>query len=121
MPGAGDLIRDEANPEWRASASLTWDYGPWRSGLLVSYIGSVEDRDIVLADGTVFEVDSWTTASLYVQREFDTGILRDSSLRIGARNITDEDPPFAANNFGFLGALHNPTGRYVYAQVSKRF
>ncbi|MBW3560342.1 MAG: TonB-dependent receptor, partial [Proteobacteria bacterium] len=121
VPGAGDLIRDEANPEWRGSATLTWTYGPWRSGLLVNYIGSVLDDDIVLADGTVFEVESWTTASLYVQRDFETGILRDSSLRIGARNITDEDPPLAANNFGFLGALHNPTGRYVYAQISKRF
>lgn len=121
VPGAGDLIGDEANPEWRASANLTWTYGSWRTGLFISHIGSVFDRGITLATGEPFEIESWTTASLYVQREFETGILADSSLRVGARNIMDEEPPLAANNFGFLGGLHNPLGRFVYAQVAKRF
>jgi outer membrane receptor protein involved in Fe transport len=44
-----------------------------------------------------------------------------SSVRVGVRNIEDKDPPLASNNFGYLGALHNATGRYWYATLSKRF
>ena len=35
--------------------------------------------------------------------------------------FTDETPPLADTNFGFLGELHSPQGRFVYVNVRKTF
>ena len=40
---------------------------------------------------------------------------------MGARNLFDKAPPLASNNFGFLGALHDPIGRFIYFQIGKDF
>ena len=42
-------------------------------------------------------------------------------VRIGARNLFDEVPPLADTNFGYLGDLHNPQGRFVSVNVHKTF
>jgi outer membrane receptor protein involved in Fe transport len=42
-------------------------------------------------------------------------------LRVGARNVFDEEPPLAEESFGYLGTLHSPQGRFVYARVRKTF
>jgi hypothetical protein len=40
---------------------------------------------------------------------------------VGARNLEDKAPPTTSTNFGYFGSLHNATGRYVYATVSRTF
>ncbi len=42
-------------------------------------------------------------------------------LRVGVRNIFDETPPLADTNFGYLGDLHSPQGRFAYVNVRKTF
>ena len=42
-------------------------------------------------------------------------------VRIGARNLFDEQPPLADSDLGFLGELHSPRGRVIYASIRKRF
>ncbi len=56
-----------------------------------------------------------------MQYEFDHDTDKPLRLRVGARNITDETPPLADTNFGFLGELHSPQGRFVYVNVRKTF
>ena len=74
-------------------------------------------------NGQLFEVDSWTTISLYGQYDFRRrdDILGGTSLRLGVRNIEDKIPPLTSSNFGYFGSLANATGRYVYATLSKTF
>lgn len=57
--------------------------------------------------------------NLYAQYRFKGGILDDTRVRIGARNIFDKDPPITAD--GYLGSLYVPYARYLYASIGKRF
>lgn len=123
VTAAGNQIGVNGNPEWRGSASLTWRQKQWRAGVFVNYVGSVTDTGPAPVNGRLFEVDSWTTVSLYGQYEFDRkqAILGGTSLRLGVRNIEDKIPPLTSSNFGYFGSLANATGRYVYATLSKNF
>jgi outer membrane receptor protein involved in Fe transport len=120
--GAEDLIEQNGRPEWRWTASLTWRYGQFGAGWYTSYVGPVEDTSATLADGTRWEVASMQTHNFYFQYTFDTNDWADGTrIRFGARNIFDEQPPLADSDLGFLGELHSPRGRVVYAQIRKRF
>ena len=123
VTAAGNQIGINGNPEWRGSASLTWRQQQWRAGLFVNYVGSVFDTGPAAVNGQLFEVDSWTTMSVYGQYDFRRrdDILDQTSLRLGVRNIEDKDPPVTSTNFGYFGSLANATGRYVYMTLSKSF
>ena len=123
VTAAGNQIGINGNPEWRGSASLTWRQKQWRAGMFVNYVGSVFDTGPAAVNGQLFEVDSWTTISLYGQYDFRRrdDILDQTSVRLGVRNIEDKDPPVTSTNFGYFGSLANATGRYVYVTLSKSF
>lgn len=121
VDGAEGLLRQNGNPRWRLSSSLTWRLGNFGAGIFARYVSSVLDTGATLDDGTQFVVDDWAYANVYVQYTFDDGPLDDTRLRLGVRNITDEDPPLADSSFGYLGGLHSSRGRYWYASVRKRF
>lgn len=123
VTAAGNQIGINGNPEWRGSASLTWRQQQWRAGMFVNYVGSVFDTGPAAVNGQLFEVDSWTTMSVYGQYDFRRrdDILDQTSLRLGVRNIEDKDPPVTSTNFGYFGSLANATGRYVYVTLSKSF
>lgn len=123
VTAAGNQIGINGNPEWRGSASLTWRQQQWRAGLFVNYVGSVFDTGPAAVNGQLFEVDSWTTMSVYGQYDFRRrdDILDQTSLRLGVRNIEDKVPPVTSTNFGYFGSLANATGRYVYVTLSKSF
>ena len=66
-------------------------------------------------------MQDWTTHNLYVQYEVEKGPLSGTRLRIGARNITNEEPPLANERFGYDGRLHSNRGRWWYATIRKEF
>ncbi len=116
----GDQLRVNGKPEWKWTGTATWRMGPWQVGGAVIYTGSVLDTGFLATDGTPYEVDSQTVANLYVQyRMEDRGLLSDTRIRIGARNIFDKDPPLSSG--GFIGSLYNPYARYWYATLAKSF
>jgi outer membrane receptor protein involved in Fe transport len=46
----------------------------------------------------------------------------DGSIRVGVRNITNEDPPFASGDTGgWLSSLYQPIPRYWYVDLKKSF
>ena len=120
--GQGDLVRNFGRPEWRYTSSLTWRKDAWSAGWFTSYVGDVEDKQIVLTSTSQpWIIDDFQTHNLYVQYEFDQDSDKPMRLRLGMRNIFDEVPPLADTNFGYLGDLHNPQGRFVYVNVRKTF
>ncbi len=121
IDGANSLLLADGNPEWRGTASLTWRLGSWGAGVFARYVGEVNDTSATLSDGTPFRVEDWAYANVYVQYTFDDGPLDGTRLRVGVRNITDEDPPLADNNFGYIGDLHSNRGRSFYGSVRTRF
>jgi len=68
-------------------------------------------------------VDSTITANLYAEYAFDgsrfSEALAGSAVRVGVRNITDEQPPLASG--GYVGSVYQPYGRYWYASFRKSF
>ncbi|RXZ66416.1 TonB-dependent receptor domain-containing protein [Pelagerythrobacter rhizovicinus] len=121
VDGAEGLLRQDGNPRWRLSTSLTWRLGNFGAGVFGRYVSSVKDTGATLDDGTQWVVDDWAYANVYVQYTFDKGALDNTRLRLGVRNVTNEEPPLADSSFGYLGALHSSRGRYWYASIRKRF
>jgi len=121
VSGAADLIRQNGNPEWKSNVSATWSLGDWQVGYQGLYIGDVEQPRTVDANNNPWIVDSLTTHNLYGQYQINDWGLGSSTIRVGARNITDQEPPLAVGNFGYLGNIHSPIGRYVYTSLTHSF
>lgn len=121
--GVEDLIGQNGRPEWKFTASLTWDLGQWTSGWYTSYVSDFVDTSATYVDtDDYWVVDEWLTHNLYVQYEFDKGGPLDGArVRIGARNLFDEDPPLADDRFGYNGSVHSNRGRWWYASIRKSF
>ena len=126
VAGAGDLIKQNGRPEWRARVSIDWDYNQWGAGISANYVGDVIDTSTTATvDDEVIElpVDSFTTVNLYADYRFENkGILSDSRIRLGVRNLADEEPPLADElAHGYFGSLHSNRGRYFYVKLTKNF
>ena len=121
VAGQGNLVRDFGRPEWRYTSTATWRMNEWGAGWFTSYVGDVFDDQIVKATGEQWIIEDYQTHNLYVQYELDYDSESPTRLRLGMRNITAETPPLASTNFGYLGDLHSPQGRYVYFNVRKTF
>lgn len=117
--GAANLIERLGNPEWRGNLSATWYRDAWQIGFMALYTGEVLDERIRDANANPWVIDSHTTFNLYGQYSTSEWFGSNTSLRFGARNLTDEIPPLADG--GYLGNLHVPQGRYVYASITQSF
>jgi len=126
VKGVGDQILQDGSPEWRAKSSLNWKLNGWGAGVSIDYVSEFIDTstDVKIDDEKVFlPIDSFTTVNLYGSYSFsDGGILEGSYIRIGVRNIADEEPPVADNYWhGYSGDYHSNRGRYMYMNLSKTF
>lgn len=126
VAGAGDLLKQNGRPEWRSRVSLDWDYKQWGAGISMNYISEVYDTSTTATvDGEVVElpVDSFTRVNVYADYNFDEhSLFGDSRIRVGVRNIGDEEPPLADElAHGYFGALHSNRGRYIYMNLSTSF
>ncbi|MDO9521451.1 MAG: TonB-dependent receptor [Pseudohongiella sp.] len=120
VTGATDLIGQNGNPEWKWTLSATWSLASWQVGFMTQYIDSVVQNAVLDANLNPWLVDSLQTYNLYGQYAFD-GLFGGgkTTVKLGARNLTDRDPPLAQG--GYLGNIHQPVGRYVYAGVRHAF
>jgi outer membrane receptor protein involved in Fe transport len=123
VPGAESLIEQDGSPKVRASSTLTWRLNNWGAGLYSASVGGVDDTSARLADGTAWRLKPWITHNADVQYTFEggEGALDEVRVRLGARNITNEQPPLADSEGGYFGDLHSPRGRMVYLSVRTSF
>lgn len=122
VPGSQDRVQQNGRPEWRGNASMLWRNGPWGAGLFYNYVGEVIDTSVTGPNSEIFVVDPFETVSLYGEYTFEEWLGGDTRIRIGARNITDEEPPLA-DEFasGYFPSLHSNRGRYWYVDIRKEF
>ena len=122
----GSLIEDEFRPEWRSSLLATWRRDQWGAGLSANYVGEVFDPQTT-ADGDTADpgaplpVDSYVTVNVHGDYRFEGGFAEETRLRIGIRNLFDEEPPLADELLGYEGSLHSWMGTYVYADLNIHF
>ena len=126
VAGAGDLMLENGRPEWRAKASIRWRNKQWGAGINGNYVSEVLDTSTTATvNGEVAKlpVDSFARINAYVDYRFQgDGYLEDSKVRLGVRNLTDEEPPLADElAHGYFGSLHSNRGRYLYMNFSKSF
>lgn len=120
----GNIIRQNGQPEWRASGTVTWRHrSGFGAGVFVDYTSDFIDTGAGLdPNGDPFVVSEWTQTNAYVQYQVDDGgPLGGALIRIGANNIFDEDPPLADETNGYDAAYHSVRGRQVYFDVRKSF
>ncbi|MEL6666418.1 MAG: TonB-dependent receptor [Pseudomonadota bacterium] len=122
VPGSQDRVQQNGRPEWRGNASVVWRNGAWGAGLFYNYVGEVIDTSVTGPNSEIFVVDPFETISLYGQYTFEEWLGGDTRIRIGARNLTDEEPPLA-DEFasGYFPSLHSNRGRYWYVDIRKEF
>lgn len=122
VPGSQDRVQQNGRPEWRGNASMVWRNGAWGAGLFYNYVGEVIDTSVTGPNSEIFVVDEFETISLYGQYTIEEVLGGDTRIRIGARNITDEEPPLA-DEFasGYFPSLHSNRGRYWYVDIRKEF
>src|SRR3546814_21201573 len=97
-------------PKWRGSTSLTWKLGQFTAGAFANYVGSVVDDDISIG-GQKLLIDDYITANLYRQYDLKRGVIDGTQFRIGARNITHDQPPIDSSASGDMGSPHSPITR----------
>jgi outer membrane receptor protein involved in Fe transport len=120
LPNSSQLIAQDGRPEWKISTTFIWRKGPWRVGMSTQYVSEIEQPDLLSATGEPWVVDEQLVTNLYGQYEFeDAGLASGTTIRIGARDLTDEGPPLADG--GYLGSIHRPYGRSWYVNISKSF
>ena len=126
VSNVGNLIEQEFRPEWRATFLATWQRDRWGAGLSANYVGEVFDIQTT-ADGDTsnpgapLPVDSYTRVNLHADYTFAGGIAEETRLRVGIRNLFDEDPPLADEAYGYEGSLHSWMGRYAYISANILF
>jgi outer membrane receptor protein involved in Fe transport len=125
--GVGDQIKKNGSPEWKTRTSINWNMNQWGAGIAVNYVSGFIDTSTNYKDDageTIYlPVDSFTTIDVYASYEFsDSSSLEGTKIRLGARNIGDEEPPLADDFWhGYAGDYHSNRGRYVYLNLSKSF
>jgi iron complex outermembrane receptor protein len=103
-----------AVPRNRANVNLSWDMGRHGAAANIHYIGGYYNNDYVWVDGEqtdeFMRIGSHTTLDLQYSYRFE--ILRDATLRLGCKNVTDEDPPY--NQWPANEPFHDGRGRFFY-------
>ncbi len=124
VSNAGNLLGINSKPEWRASFDGSWRKDGWGVGTFVSYVSGTDWTSLVSNTGSYFRVPSWTTANVWVERDFGQrdGFLSGTTIRLTVRNVADRDPPFVPSTaLGYNSSIHNALGRGFYLRVTKKF
>lgn len=94
---------------------------------LAGFVNYVGDYRNTITTQQATPIASWTTVDLIGSYGCATceGLLRDLDISLGALNLANRAPPYAANANGFAvnydGANASPLGRYLFVQVGKRW
>jgi iron complex outermembrane receptor protein len=117
--GGGSYIRQNGKPDWKWTASATWSLDQVSIGVFTQYLSDVDETALLDSLGAPWIIDSQVTTNVYGQYAFTEGWAANTRLKLGVRNLTNEAPPLSSN--GYLGAMYQPYGRYVYASIRKSF
>ncbi|MDD9942602.1 MAG: TonB-dependent receptor [Myxococcales bacterium] len=104
-------------PVLRANFPLSWLFDGHAASLVVHHVGPVDDdKDVSVT------IDAMTTIDLQYGYTIEDWIGHSLTLRVGAINLLDQDPPVVASDqLGFDPEIHDPRGRMLYAKLTGEF
>ncbi len=120
VAGFADLLKQDGNQDEKHSAKLRWRMGDWGIGLSGYRLGSFYQDSLTLDDGTRYVIPSMTTYDATV--DYRTAVFdKNTRIRLGVKNLTDERAPLADRYFGYSSDAHTDYGRYAYLDVRVSF
>ena len=146
-PIVNNLLFSSGAAEWRSTSNVFWRNGPWNAGLGIYHVGETHDSGATTTQAvyeslgspsyitpfftqgrTVYRrvIDSFVSYNLSIGYQFDgsgNALLRDTRVRMGIINLTDKEPPLAADNFGYDPSVSQSllTGRSWNIQITRKF
>jgi hypothetical protein len=146
-PIVNNLLFASGAAEWRSTSNVFWRNGPWNAGLGIYHVGETHDSGATTTQAvyeslgspsyitpfftqgrTVYRraIDSFVSYNLSIGYQFDdsaNALLRDTRVRMGIMNLTDKEPPLAADNFGYDPSVSQSllTGRSWNIQITRKF
>jgi len=132
---SNNAISPGSIPEHKGYLSQLWQKGNWAATFTMNYISELQDDpNFSIIPGTtttgfIRYIENWVTCDTQVEYKFDRGgdgwrkHLGDVTVRVGAANVFDEKAPFSAGAFndGYDVTTHSNRGRFVYAQLTKKY
>ena len=143
-----NLVDSYSVPDFKMVNSIFYRKAGFEAGATLNYIDSYDDTrgNLKHAQRTV---GSWTTVDLQMSYEwvFDSvvqpgglakdgkttvadttmgvkgwrSLLNHTKLTLGCNNVGDSQPPFSNIEEGYDTATADPTGRFIYASLRKKF
>ncbi|WP_374355272.1 TonB-dependent receptor [Chitinimonas sp.] len=113
-------------PRVLGKLGFNWDMGPWGTQVVANYTSNYRvDRTTSETINVYYDehanglnIPSSTLVDMSVSY---TGF-KNMTLRFGAENLFDRDPPFSpSKSLGYDTAYGNPRGRFVYGSVNYKF
>lgn len=114
-------------PEWRANLSLNWTKGPHSLTGIARFVDSYLNDELLVRSPPLpaEQIKSWTTFDLQYALALDglAGAGSKTSLTVGAINLFDALPPFAATDNGlpYDTRVADPRGRQIYVMLRQAF
>ena len=131
----------------RGTTNLFWRNGNWNAGLGIYHVGETHDggatttaatwqslgypdyiEPFFTQGNTIYRrvVDRFISYNLNVGYTFDEAqseLLRDTKVRMSIINLTDKEPPLAADNFGYDPGVSQSlmTGRSWNVEITRKF
>ena len=111
-----------ASPDWRHTASATYDSDEWWSlTLRWRYFAGVD------YDGDVDSIaqKEMSAGENYFDLSASFRFMESNDVVIGVNNIMDEEPPMVGDSLttsaNTIGGFYDMLGRYIYGNVTFRF
>jgi len=124
---AGDGAGVQPVPRWQHTLGLDWNLGNWNVTLENVFVkGWTESAGLVEANvgpAVAYHVKDSSRWNLGVGWKPTTSL----ALRLGARNLLNQDPPFTAVSSygshvtGYAGSFVDPRGRFWYVSANYQF
>lgn len=127
LGSAGDGSKIQPVPRWQHTLAGDWQWGDWGVRLENVFVkGWTESAGLVEANvGALVEHKVKDSNRFNLQLQY-SGFDK-LGLRLGVRNLFDEEPPFTAvssygsHAAGFAGSFTDPRGRFYYASATYKF
>ena len=113
-------------PELRVNLGLSWQRAPHSANLTLRYVDSYKNDEIA----SLPRIAAWTTLDANYSYQMQDVFGANATIFLGARNLTDEDPPALPSGRdgvhrynlrpGFDGLVHDIKGRTIYLRFRFR-
>jgi hypothetical protein len=149
-PTINDGLYAGGAAKWRSTTNINWQQGGWNAGLGIYYVGETHDSGATTTQPvydnlgqpsyiapfftggrTIYRrvIDPVVSYNLSVGYRFGEsapGWIRDTRVRLGIVNLTNEEPPLSASgsdNFGYDPSVSQSllTGRSWSLELVKKF